>query len=77
MTKRGRPKGTKLSDKTKKKIADARSGTKHSENTKNKIAESLKEFFKTEEGAEAKKKMSDLGKQRMKGKKFGNLKEEN
>lgn len=76
MGKRGRPKGTKLSEETKEKIAAARRGTKHSDETKVKIANTLKEFFKTPEGEEAKKKASEFGKKRMKGKKFGENKEE-
>lgn len=76
MKKRGRPKGMKLSDETKEKIAAARRGRKHSEQTKEKIAERLKEYFKTPAGEKAKEKARELGKKRMKGKKFGENKEE-
>lgn len=42
---RGRPKGHKLSEETKKKIAEARTGKKQLKETKKKIAKSLKQYF--------------------------------
>lgn len=76
MTKRGRPKGTKLSEETKQKIADARRGVKHSAVTKTKISDTLKEFFKTEQGIKNRKKAQMLGKERMKGKSIKTYKKE-
>jgi hypothetical protein len=44
-TKRGRPKGHKLSEETKEKIRIKRLGTHHSQKTRDKISKSLSEFF--------------------------------
>lgn len=45
-SKRGRPVGFKLSDKTKKAISDAKTGQRHSEETKDKISKSLIAYFR-------------------------------
>ena len=71
MAKRGRPKGTVLSEETKQKISEARRGSKHSDATKAKISNTLKGYFKTPEGEKAKEKARELGKIRMKGRKIG------
>lgn len=43
--KRGRPKGYKMSEESKKKIADSKTGYKHDQETKNKIKDSLLNYF--------------------------------
>lgn len=69
MGKRGRPKGTKLSEETKLKIAEARKGINHTEETRLKISNTLKEYFTTPKGIQAREKARELGKQRMQRKK--------
>ena len=50
MPKRGRPKGHKLSQESKDKIAKSKTGQKHRYLTKRKISRSVKRWFKTSEG---------------------------
>lgn len=44
--KRGRPVGMRLSDETKRKIAEGKTGYQHTQETKDKISESLIEFYR-------------------------------
>lgn len=47
---RGRPKGHRLSEQSKKKISESKTGYTHSEEAKNKISASLMDYFETEMG---------------------------
>ena len=56
--KRGRPQGYKLSEESKDKIRQSRIGQIHDNEIKIKISNSLKRYFKTEEGKKAIAEMS-------------------
>ena len=58
MAKRGRPKGHKLSDKTKKQISESKTGQKHLAETRQKIRQSLIKYFGSPEGMAQRTKMS-------------------
>ena len=66
MAKRGRPKGYKLSEVSKKQISISKTGCIHSEDARRKISESLKAYFASPKGKRARQKMSKDSKARMK-----------
>jgi hypothetical protein len=57
MAKRGRPKGHKLSEETKKQISKSKTGQKHLAETRQKIRESVTKYFSSPAGMAQRTKM--------------------